>query len=226
MRKINSDCEILKENIEFNDKTIIDVGCGAGELVRWMASENTKVTGIDTPEMIEKALNYPTVKDEKYIIGKGEKLPIDENFADVMTFIASFHHIPHDLMLQALDECYRVLKPKGKVVLIEPVAKKGSYYEIIKLAEDEADIQNKAYQVIKNSDKAQFTFLKEESFFLERSFNNYIKLIKLFVKDKCQQSNIIEKARQITLEISKQANVEFDDFLFKSVAKLIVLQKN
>ncbi len=43
----------------------------------------------------------------------------------------------------------QVLKPKGKVVVIEPVAEKDSYYEIIKLAEDEADIRNKAYQVKK-----------------------------------------------------------------------------
>jgi ubiquinone/menaquinone biosynthesis C-methylase UbiE len=66
------------------------------------------VIGIDSPEMIEKAMNFPKVKDEKYSIGKGEKLPAGDNFVDAMTFIASFHHIPYDLMLQALNECYRV----------------------------------------------------------------------------------------------------------------------
>ncbi len=80
-----------------------------------MASENAKVIGIDTLEMIEKELNYPIVKDEKYRIGKGEELSVGANFADVMTFTASFHHIPYDLMLQALNECYRYLSPKEKL---------------------------------------------------------------------------------------------------------------
>ncbi|NJO90879.1 MAG: class I SAM-dependent methyltransferase [Chloroflexia bacterium] len=162
MRKINSDSDILKEIIEFYGKTVVDVGCGTGDLVRWIANENATVIGIDTPEMIEKAQNYPKVNNEKYSIGKGEELPVDENFADVMTFMASFHHIPYDLMFRALDECYRVLKPKGVVILVEPVAEKDSYYEIIKLAEDEADIQNKAYQVLKNSEKAQLILRKKK----------------------------------------------------------------
>ena len=67
MRKINSDYEILKEYIQFEDEIIIDVGCGTGELVRWMTSQGITAIGIDVAEMIEKARGFSNVKNEEYI---------------------------------------------------------------------------------------------------------------------------------------------------------------
>jgi ubiquinone/menaquinone biosynthesis C-methylase UbiE len=225
MRKIESDYEILSENIGNEDKTIIDVGCGTGDLVRWFASQNLNVTGIDVEEMLVKAKSFPKVNNEAYLIGIGQQLPFEDNFADVKTYIASFHHIPSHLMKQALNECYRVLKPQGKMILIEPVSLKNSYYEIIKLVEDEAEIQNYAYNVLVKSNEVNLKLLKEETFYLERSFQDYINLLNVFVDSDNERKEITEKARKKTQQLCEKSGIGFNDFLYKSVARLIVLEK-
>ena len=226
MRKINSDYEILKEHIQFKDEAIIDVGCGTGELVRWMASQGITAIGIDVKEMIEKARGYSKKKNEEYIIGTGQHLPFDNNSTNAITFIASFHHIPSPQMKQALKECYRILKPKGKVIIIEPIAVKESYYEITRLVEDEAGIQNYAYEILKKSNEADLVFIREEIFYVERSFHDYINLLNVFVDSESEKKAIIEKARKKTQELSEMSGNIFEEFLYKSVARLIILEKN
>ena len=225
MRKINSDYEILKEYIQYEDEIIIDVGCGTGELVRWMTSQGITATGIDVAEMIEKARGFSNIKNEEYIIGTGEQLPLNDDFADVITYIAGFHHIPSTQMIQALKECRRVLKSKGKAIIIEPIAKKKSYYEIIKLVEDEAEILNYAYKILKKSDEVNLRFVREEIFFLERSFQDYINLLNIFVDSESKKKAIIEQARKKTQKLCEMSGNNFEEFLYKSIARLIVLEK-
>lgn len=225
MRRVESDYEILKEYIRAEDKTIIDVGCGTGDLVRWLASQEIKVVGIDVEEMIEKAKAFPKAKNEQYIVGGGEHLSFDDNYANTIIFIASFHHVPSTQMVQALKECYRVLKPDGRVILVEPLAEKDSYYEIIKLAEDEAEIQNHAYGIIKESDKAGLKFLSEEIFYLERSFQDYINLLNVFIPSESEKKSMIEKARKTTLKLCEKSGDTLEEFLYKSIARFIVLEK-
>jgi len=131
MRKISTDFEILSENIQFKDKNVVDIGCGTGESVRLMALQGGIVIGIDTAKMINKPGESGLPQNAVYLIGTGEQLPLGDCSVDVATYIASFHHIPANRMIQALKECQRVLKPEGKAVLLEPIAQKGSYYEII-----------------------------------------------------------------------------------------------
>jgi len=225
MRKISSDYEILKEYIKPEDETIVDVGCGTGELVRWMASQKIEAIGIDVAGMIKKAKKNPRVKNEKYIIGSGQQLPFNQNFADVITYIASFHHIPSADMEQALKECHRVLKPKGKVIIIEPVAEKDSYYEIIKLAEDEAEIQNYAYGVLQRAEEVNLKIFSEEIFYLERSFQDYVDLLNIFIDSESEKTSMIKKARETTLKLSEMAGDNFEEFKYKSIARLIIVEK-
>jgi len=39
MEKVKSDSEILSDAIRIERKTILDIGCGTGNLVRWMSSQ-------------------------------------------------------------------------------------------------------------------------------------------------------------------------------------------
>ena len=225
MRKINSDYEILKEHLPYKDGLVIDVGCGTGELVRWMVSQGIKAIGLDVEKMVNKAIESSKTKNEEYKIGVGEHLPFDNNFASTITYIASFHHIPSTNMMLALKECTRVLKPNGKMIVIEPISQNQSYYEITRLVEDEAEIQNYAYEILKRSDEAGLSFVKEETFYLERSFQDYINLLNIFVDSDEERKEVIEKAREKTKELSRMSGVHFDKYLYKSIARLIILEK-
>lgn len=225
MRKIISDLEILRENLALANKTIIDVGCGTGDLARTLAEMGNKVYGIDIPEMIEKARKFPNSNKVEFQIGNGENLPFEDEFADIAIYIASFHHVPQNMMKQALSECHRVLKPGGKAFFIEPIAESGSYYEIIKLADDEKEIQELAYKFLSDIEISELRLLKDEKFFMERKFNDYVKLLTIFVANDEERNKMLEIAKMKTLELCQANGVDFDDFIYKSMARFMVFEK-
>jgi len=148
MRRVESIGELLSEHLAFPGKTVVDVGCGTGELVRWLVGQGTKVTGVDTPAMLARAQAEPCVGDERYLPGGGEALPLPDGHADVVIYAASLHHVAAEQLRDAIAECARVLRPGGQVAFVEPVAEPGSYYDITRLTRDEAEIQRLAYASI------------------------------------------------------------------------------
>ena len=101
MRKVRSNIEALSPLRSFKGKVVIDIGCGTGELVRDLSKQGAVVTGIDTAEMIVKANDIKRAGNETYLSGKAEKLPFEDNFADIITFFASLHHVPEGMINQA-----------------------------------------------------------------------------------------------------------------------------
>jgi ubiquinone/menaquinone biosynthesis C-methylase UbiE len=220
-----SHAEVLTKYIDFRSKVVIDVGCGMGDFTRWLASQSASVIGIDVPEMIRKADMIEKVGNERFIAGTGQNLPFEKKYADLIVYIASFHHTPENEMFHALVQCHKILKDGGTAIFIEPVAQKGSYYEIVRLEGDEAEIQGKVYKILQDANQFGFTIRAEEIYFLERSFADYEKLIRDLVDDDTRKSQIIADARIITSELCQESNVSFDAFRYRSICRLNILDK-
>jgi ubiquinone/menaquinone biosynthesis C-methylase UbiE len=225
MKKIISHWDLFSKNSNLEGKTIIDVGCGTGEFVRWLASQGAIVTGIDTKEMLAKMHHAEQINNEKYFVGSAEKLPFKKNYADFIFYIASFHHVPENKMFIALKECKRVLKPSGTVIFVEPVAQNGSYYEIVKLIGDESEIQAKAYKLIQGLSGKGFRMKKEMKYYLERSFKDFKHLVEIFVDEEIKKSEVILAARKITKQRSIKLGKDFKTYRYKSVCRLNILEK-
>ena len=105
---------------------ILDIGCGTGTLTRHIAAalsdkERSRCTGLDAAEkMIDlakhKAAGIPNIGFDAAI---AEHLPYaDESFdAAVSTFF--FHHIHFELKKKVLAETARVLKPGGRLIVVD-----------------------------------------------------------------------------------------------------------
>lgn len=225
MKKVNNDLDVLSRMGTFNDKVIIDVGCGTGGLARALASRGAKVTGIDTPEMLEKATNAEAIGNETYLPGGGEKLPFEDCYADFIVYFASLHHVPGEKIDQALKEAFRVLKKGGTVFCLEPVGRDGSYFEVVRLIEDERDIQAQAYNAIKKSRAFGFVNNEEYMVYFERSYENYVTLLNMFVDDDVERKKYLAEAKEITERFSSEAGVDFKDFRFKSICRVNILKK-
>jgi ubiquinone/menaquinone biosynthesis C-methylase UbiE len=140
--------EVLEEILPLSGKTIIDVGCGDGSLVRLLTRRGAQVTGIEaSPKQLAKARAAEPVGNERYIQGYAEELPAESRSADIVIFLNSLHHVNIDDLAQALKEAARVLKHGGVLYVSEPLAE-GPYFELMRPVHDETEVRRRAYETL------------------------------------------------------------------------------
>ena len=103
------------EKAEFNK--LLDVGCGTGPMIELLSKKypNKQYIGLDlTPKMIEVA-NAKKLPNTQFIVGDSENLPFGDESFDAVICANSFHHYPNPQKF--FDGVYRVLKPKGRLIL-------------------------------------------------------------------------------------------------------------
>lgn len=103
---------------------VLDVGCGTGKLT---ISAKQKVPGAEVigtdaaVEMIERARHLAAKAgvDIDFRAGLGEALRFEDDSFDVVLSAFTVHHLPGDLKNRAFAEMLRVLKPGGRLMLVE-----------------------------------------------------------------------------------------------------------
>lgn len=114
----------LPENREL---TLLDIGCGNGALLKELSPMLNCGIGVDiSEEILHKArLLNASNKNLEFRQLNGPVLPIDDHSVDVVTSLLSFRYLDWDPLM---SEIKRVLKPGGKVLIIDmvtvPVKKK------------------------------------------------------------------------------------------------------
>ena len=114
------------------DYVILDVGCGGGKTVNRLAKRVTlgKVFGIDySPDMVEysKKVNKKLSAEDRVEIVEGsvDKMNFPDDFFDLVTAVETYYFWPS--FSDALREIMRVLKPTGKLLLVNEMMKDGVY---------------------------------------------------------------------------------------------------
>lgn len=103
-------------------KTLLDLGCGAGENSVYFARKGARCTATDySPGMVEKALKLAAAN--KVQIDACTMNAMDIEFPDAtfdIVYAANLlHHLPDPMV--ALREIHRVLKPGGKACFWDPL---------------------------------------------------------------------------------------------------------
>lgn len=111
-----------------NGDTVVDLGCGAGNdifVARPLVGVTGNLIGIDfTDEMLEKANKNKTklgADNVEFKKGEIEKLPLDENTADVIISNCVLNLVPDKN--KAFSEIFRTLKPGGHFCVSDIVIK-------------------------------------------------------------------------------------------------------
>jgi ubiquinone/menaquinone biosynthesis C-methylase UbiE len=106
-------------------QTVLEVGCGTGDVAiaaHALTGAHGTVAGIDpAPEMIavarRKAQSAGATVD--FQLGVIEALAFPDHTFDVVLSSLMMHHLPADLRRQGLAEIARVLKPGGRLLIVD-----------------------------------------------------------------------------------------------------------
>ena len=154
---VRSHQEVLAALVGLDGRRVVDVGCGSGELVRWLRAQGADVVGVECgAAMLQAAREADPEHPEDYLEGVGQALPLPDESADVVVFSYSLHHVPGDAMVDALREAHRVLRGDGVLYVVEPVAA-GPGHEIIRVIDDETAVRAQAQDALRHTADIGFT---------------------------------------------------------------------
>jgi len=111
--------EFMRDQTEFENKTVIDIGCGGGILTEAMSQLGAKVTGIDLAiDVLDVAkqhakankleINYQKISAEEFAEKNAGKF-------DIVTCMEMLEHVPDPLSI--VQACAKLVKPGGWVFL-------------------------------------------------------------------------------------------------------------
>jgi ubiquinone/menaquinone biosynthesis C-methylase UbiE len=106
-------------------ESVLDVGCGTGTLAiaaKRRVGDAGTVDGIDaSPEMIERA-RKKTMRAHvgvAFQTAAAELLPFETSRFDLVLSTVMLHHLPRDVRPQAIQEMRRVVKPHGRILIVD-----------------------------------------------------------------------------------------------------------
>jgi len=98
--------------------TVLELGCGTGSFTRELARSGADVVAIDvSPELLEMAKANCSAPNVQYQIQNAYALTYSEGTFDSVVGSSVLHHLEIEA---ALRKIYRVLKPRGTILLTEP----------------------------------------------------------------------------------------------------------
>jgi ubiquinone/menaquinone biosynthesis C-methylase UbiE len=173
---------------------VLDIGCGEGGLARQLAAEGAVVTGIDPlAQAIAKArANVPGASFE---VATAEALPFADSCFELVVMVNSLHHVPASRMDDALRQARRVLRERGTLIVIEPLAS-GSFFDAMQRIEDETEIRRQA-QLALNSAMPLFEAHRTLTYVRRDTFESAEQFVARIVA--------VDPARQSVVDVDREA---------------------
>ena len=155
--------DVLAELAEPAGRVVVDVGCGAGGLVRWLAAQGAEAIGVEPGAEPLRRARERAGHGERYEAGDALALPLADASADVVVFLHSLHHVPAGGLDAALAEAARVLRPGGLVYVQEPLAR-GPYFELVRPVDDETAVRAAAHAAVRRAAGGRLEHEREVGF--------------------------------------------------------------
>jgi ubiquinone/menaquinone biosynthesis C-methylase UbiE len=104
-------------------RSILDVGCGTGRTLAQLraAFPGAELVGLDlSPYYLAEARTI-LGDDVKLLEGNAEAMPVPDASFDAIVSVYLFHELPRNARRKVMAEMFRVLRPGGRVVILDSV---------------------------------------------------------------------------------------------------------
>ncbi len=162
-----TEVEVILSLIDLRGQRVLELGCGGAWMTRLLARElapaHIVATEVDRIQL-EKNLSITDLPTVTFRYGGAESIADADETYDAVFMFKSLHHVPMDLMAQALGEIHRVLKPGGKAYFSEPVYW-GPFNDLLRLVHDECEVREAAFAALTHAVESGRFDLEAEVFF-------------------------------------------------------------
>lgn len=139
---IDDELDLLSGLVPLGGREIVELGCGAAAVARELLKRHpdSRVTGLEVDRR-QHAKNLASPHERLTFVEAGaQSIPFPDRSFDLAMMLKSLHHVPRQLMDQALGEAARVLRPGGHLYVSEPVYA-GPFNDLVKLFNDEGVVR-------------------------------------------------------------------------------------
>ena len=209
---IVSHIEYLNSVYNLSNRAVLDVGAGDGTFSRLLEQVGANVTGIEIDQDLVDTARASLPEHISLLVGRAEALPVDDSSQDIACFFFSFHHVPMNVQERALAEIRRVLKPGGRLHVVEPFPY-GSMFDVVRMVEDETHVRTHSHRLMADlGARPEFNLLARKEYTLTREYPDF----EIFL-NKIVRSNPDRMAKFPTVEM--RCGRFFIEFGKKAMAK-------
>ncbi len=165
--RLSDELEIMRELLDPRGQRVLELGCGAAwmtrQLVERLGAGAVTATEVDRIQH-QKNLTISDLPHVTFRYGGAEAIADPDGTYDLAMMLKSLHHVPLDLMDQALAEIHRVLRAGGRLYCCEPVYW-GPFNELMRLIQDERLVREAAFAALQRVVGQGLFSLEAEVFF-------------------------------------------------------------
>lgn len=104
-----------------SNKNVVDIACGEGYGTAILAEKASTIIGIDIDkEAIARAREKYQKHNLSYLCGSIAEIPLKDHSVDAIVSLETIEHVSQTLQMQFLNECRRVLKDDGILIMSTP----------------------------------------------------------------------------------------------------------
>jgi len=149
LEQVRDELDVLSGMVPLAGQQLIELGCGNARLARSLVQRfaGSQVVGLEVDE-VQHARNLAEPQDRiQFLAGSAQAVPFPDASFDGALMLKSLHHVPLQLLDQALSEVARVLRPGGHLYVSEPVYD-GPLNDIVRLFNDEGEVRAAAQAAV------------------------------------------------------------------------------
>ncbi len=141
-------------------RPVLEVGCGGGGLLGWLAREGAAPVGLD-PDPGQLARAAAAAPGVPLVAGRGEALPFASGRFPLVICVNSLHHVAVEAQWRAVAEAARVLASGGELLVIEPLPE-GPWFELLRPVDDETEVRQEARRALTAAAALGLVMAREE----------------------------------------------------------------